>query len=132
LRFHCCPSVTILTVKTFTRLLLLAWQFYDDASVLTVSVHVDQSEAGQFPFLKGSPLERGGGGGRGANINLPIKYVYMRGRATTVSSEIGGRAKRPRELRSSPKSLNRFDSQLVLSLYGRCLGLRSPVDDGAG
>jgi acetoin utilization deacetylase AcuC-like enzyme len=42
-----------------------AWQFYDDASVLTVSVHLDQSEAGQFPYLKGSARERGDGDGRG-------------------------------------------------------------------
>lgn len=42
-----------------------AWQFYDDASVLTVSVHLDQSEAGQFPYLKGNARERGDGDGRG-------------------------------------------------------------------
>ncbi|KAK3288980.1 hypothetical protein CYMTET_3566 [Cymbomonas tetramitiformis] len=49
-----------------------AWQFYFDPSVLTVSLHLDQSDDQAFPYLKGKPVERGDEEGRGANINLPL------------------------------------------------------------
>ncbi len=43
--------------------------FYDDAAVLTGSVHVDPG-AGWFPHFLGFESERGGGAGEGANRNL--------------------------------------------------------------
>ena len=49
-----------------------AWHFYDDASVLHISLHVDQSDAAVFPFLVGCAEERGHGEGRGQTVNLPL------------------------------------------------------------
>ena len=49
-----------------------ALTFYDDASVLHVSLHLDQSDASMFPFLVGKPEERGLGAGRGTTMNLPL------------------------------------------------------------
>ena len=44
------------------------WAFYDDPTVLTVSVHQD----GRFPTDTGGLAERGDGDGFGANINVPL------------------------------------------------------------
>jgi len=49
-----------------------AWIFYEDPCVLHVSLHLDQSEGGYFPFLKGKPNERGQGAGAGYTLNLPL------------------------------------------------------------
>ena len=42
-----------------------ALNFYDDPSVLHVSIHLDQSDRQMFPFLVGKAEERGIGPGRG-------------------------------------------------------------------
>jgi acetoin utilization deacetylase AcuC-like enzyme len=49
-----------------------ALTFYDDASVLHLSVHLDQSDKRMFPFLVGKAEERGVAAGRGFTINLPL------------------------------------------------------------
>jgi acetoin utilization deacetylase AcuC-like enzyme len=45
--------------------------FWEDATVLTGSVHVDPG-AGWFPHFVGFATERGAGAGEGANLNLPL------------------------------------------------------------
>ncbi len=45
--------------------------FYEDASVLTGSVHVDPA-AGWFPHYLGHATETGAEEGRGANLNVPL------------------------------------------------------------
>lgn len=50
-----------------------ALQFWNDASVLTISIHWSQHESGSmYPFLQGGSEERGGGDARGTNLNLPL------------------------------------------------------------
>ena len=49
-----------------------ALTFYDDASVLHISLHLDQSDNRMFPFLVGKAEERGVAQGRGFTINLPL------------------------------------------------------------
>ena len=50
-----------------------ALHFWHDPSVLTISIHWGQSEAGNmYPFLQGGPDERGGEGAEGACLNLPL------------------------------------------------------------
>ena len=44
--------------------------FYEDPSVLFVSVHADPETA--FPYFWGYPDEKGSGKGRGRNLNLPF------------------------------------------------------------
>jgi len=46
--------------------------FWERADVLTTSVHVDPAR-GWFPHFLGFADERGGGGGVGANLNIPLK-----------------------------------------------------------
>ncbi len=43
-------------------------EFYDDSSVLTISIHQD----GRLPRASGSLAENGSGTGVGANINVPL------------------------------------------------------------
>lgn len=49
-----------------------AWHFYEDPSVLCVSLHLDQSDLHVFPYLKGKAEERGMGVGAGHTLNLPL------------------------------------------------------------
>eukprot|EP01052_Picozoa_sp_SAG31_P007202 SAG31_NODE_340_length_17466_cov_5.689987_8_plen_494_part_00 len=49
-----------------------ALNFYDDPSVLHISLHLDQSDRSVFPFLVGKPEERGIGPGLGTTVNLPL------------------------------------------------------------
>lgn len=49
-----------------------AWSFYEDADVLCISMHIDQSDAHVFPYLKGKALERGAGKGAARTVNLPL------------------------------------------------------------
>lgn len=49
-----------------------ALNFYDDPNTLHVSLHVDQTEGGFFPFLKGKVQERGVGDGYGTTLNIPM------------------------------------------------------------
>jgi acetoin utilization deacetylase AcuC-like enzyme len=44
------------------------WAFYEDPSVLTISVHQDRL----YPVESGAIEERGAGAGRGYNINIPL------------------------------------------------------------
>jgi acetoin utilization deacetylase AcuC-like enzyme len=44
------------------------WGFYDDPSVLTISLH----QEGVFPPDSGAAAERGTGAGEGKNINIPL------------------------------------------------------------
>ncbi len=44
--------------------------FWDDPSVLTVSVHGDPDR--YYPWYIGRPSERGGAGAEGSNVNLPL------------------------------------------------------------
>jgi acetoin utilization deacetylase AcuC-like enzyme len=46
--------------------------FYDQAEVLTVSIHADPSN--YFPFYAGYPEEIGRGAGLGFNLNLPLPH----------------------------------------------------------
>jgi acetoin utilization deacetylase AcuC-like enzyme len=65
-------------VHSIRRIAILDWDvhhgngtqqaFYDDPSVLTISIHQD----GRFPTDTGSLAERGTGAGFGANINVPL------------------------------------------------------------
>ena len=50
-----------------------AWLFYEEADVLCVSLHLDQSDLHLFPYLKGKPRERGEGRGAGLKLNLNLK-----------------------------------------------------------
>ncbi len=43
--------------------------FYDDPSVLTISIHQDRN----FPWDKGEVQDRGTGAGVGANVNIPLQ-----------------------------------------------------------
>ena len=49
-----------------------ALQFYDDPSVLHISMHLDQSDQRLFPFLVGKAEERGMEAGLGTTVNLPL------------------------------------------------------------
>jgi len=49
-----------------------AWHFYEEPDVLCISLHVDQSDAHVFPYLKGKAQERGSGRGAGYTLNLPL------------------------------------------------------------
>jgi acetoin utilization deacetylase AcuC-like enzyme len=40
--------------------------------VLHISIHLDQSDRQQFPFLVGKAEERGIGPGQGCTVNLPL------------------------------------------------------------
>lgn len=85
--------------------------FYEDPSVLTISVHEDRN----YPVESGQPQDRGSGAGFGANINVPLPPGSGHGAYLHTFDEL------------VIPALEAFEPQLILVASGFDASLHDPL-----